>query len=191
MTASATTLIRDDHARVLSDFHGYRLDFSPIAKRALADNICLELELHAQLEEEIVYPAMRFVDPALVDKGVPEHDEMRRLIALLRATPPASPEYDVKFMELMCSVMHHVADEETALLPAAERLLREQLPELGAVMEQRRQQLAPPAMAAPSRRSGRSLTRRLARGVVLVPLGGLMAAYAVGHGIRRAISPRT
>src|SRR5687768_8472948 len=103
-SASATNIIRDDHARVLATFHGYRIDFSPIAKRALADTICLELEVHAQLEEEIFYPAMRTVDPSLVDKSVPEHDEMRRLITLLRAMQPASLEYDVRFMELMCNV---------------------------------------------------------------------------------------
>ena len=189
-TTSATNIIRDDHARVLASFHRYRVDFSPIAKRALADNICLELEVHAQLEEDVFYPAMRVVDPALVDKSAPEHAEMRRLIGLLRATQPASPEYDARFMELMCNVMHHVADEETMLLPAAERLLGEQLTQLAAVMQQRRRQLAPPSMAETSPRTGRSLTRRVARGVMLVPLGGLMAAYAVGRRIRRAISLR-
>jgi hypothetical protein len=191
MNTSATNLIRDDHARVVSSFHRYRIDFSPIAKRALADAICLDLEVHAQLEEEIFYPTLRIVEPALVDRSAPEHDEMRRLITLLRTTPPASPEYDVTFMELMRSVMHHVADEETRLLPAAERLLTAQLPELGARMKERRRQLAPPAMDETPGRSGRSLPRRLVRGVMLVPIGGLMAAYALGRGIRRAISTRT
>lgn len=190
VSASATNIIRDDHARVLATFHGYRIDFSPIAKRALADTICLELEVHAQLEEEIFYPAMRTVDPSLVDKSVPEHDEMRRLITLLRATQPASPEYDVRFMELMCNVMHHVADEETTSLPAADRLLRDRLPELGARMRERRRQLAPPAMEEMPTSTRRRLTRRLTRGLMLLPIGGFMAAYAVGHRIRRAISPR-
>jgi hypothetical protein len=189
-SASATDVIRDDHARVQGSFRGYRVHFSPIAKRALAEAICLELELHAQLEEEIFYPAMRLVDPALVDKSVPEHDEVRRLIAALRATQPASAEYDVKFMELMCNAMHHMTDEETVVLPAADKLLRDQLPQLGARMRERRRELAPPAMAEMPGRAGRRVVRRVSRGLMLLPIGGVMAAYAVGRGIRRAILPR-
>lgn len=190
-SVSATHVIRDDHARVQGRFRGYRVDFSPIAKRALAEAICTELELHAQVEEEIFYPAMRLVDPALVDKSVPGHDETRRLIAVLRATPPASGEYDVRFMELMCNVMHHMADEETVVLPAADKLLHDQLPQLGARMQERRRELAPPAMSETPRRTGRRVVRRISRGLMLLPIGTAMAAYAVGRGIRRAILPRT
>ena len=72
------------------------------------------LEIHAQLEEEIFYPALRAIaDTEFVEKSVPEHDQMRRLITQLRNLEPADASYDETFFELMNIVMHHVADEET------------------------------------------------------------------------------
>ena len=111
----------------------------------MADNACLALELHAEVEEEIFYPALRELadDEAVVEKSFPEHAEMRRLVSRLRAMPVTDPQFDSTFMELMRDAMHHIADEETTLLPAAERLLPERLGELGAQMSRRRvQQLA-------------------------------------------------
>ncbi len=141
-----TAQIRADHTHVLATFHRYRADTDPQQKRALVAAVCLALEMHAQLEEEIFYPALRRLDPenAVIGKSVPEHDEMRRLIARLRGMEPGDAGYDEVFMELMRDVIHHVADEETVLLPAAERLLGDELGELGAQMTRRRLQLAGP-----------------------------------------------
>ena len=143
---TVTNMIRADHTHVLATFHQYEIDTSPGTKRALIDTICAGLEIHAQLEEEIFYPAMREVagDAGVVGKSVPEHDEMRRLIARLREMTPGDAEYDRTFMELMRDVMHHVADEETVLLPAAERLIADELGELGAKMTKRRLELSAP-----------------------------------------------
>lgn len=69
---------------------------------------------------------------------------MRQLIAQLRAMDPEDATYDGVFMQLMRDVMHHVADEETTLLPEAERLLADRLHELGAQMTKRRLQLSAP-----------------------------------------------
>jgi len=145
VTPSATTMIRMDHTHVVATFHKYRLDATPDKKRAIGETICLALEIHGRLEEEIFYPAMRSVDPELVNKSVPEHNEMRRLIAQLRQTRPHDPAFDMTMMELMRDVMRHVADEETMLLPDAERSLGDRrLAELGADMTRRRFELAAP-----------------------------------------------
>jgi hemerythrin superfamily protein len=145
MSPTATRMIRMDHTHVLATFHKYRLDASPDKKHAIAETICLALEIHARIEEEIFYPAMRSVDPDLVDKSIPEHNDMRRLIAQLRQTRPQDQAFDQTLMELMREVMRHVADEETMLLPDAERVLGDQrLSELGAEMTRRRFQLAAP-----------------------------------------------
>jgi hypothetical protein len=58
--------------------------------------------------------------------------------------PVNDPAFDDTFFELMRHVMHHVADEETILLPAAERLIPDQLSELGAQMNKRRLELTGP-----------------------------------------------
>lgn len=146
LSPTITNMIRMDHTAVLEIFHQYEIDSSPRTKKALVDSACLALEIHAQLEEEIFYPAMRAVgsDHAVLEKVVPEHNEVRRLIAQLRAMEAGSSGYDETFMQLMRDVMHHVADEETTLLPDAERLLADRLGELGAEMTKRRIALSAP-----------------------------------------------
>ena len=144
MSPSATTMIRMDHTHVIATFHKYRIDIPPDRKQAIAETLCLALEIHARIEEEIFYPAMRSVDPDIVDKSIPEHNQMRRLIAQLRQTRPQDQAFDTTLMELMRDVMRHVADEETILLPDAERVLGDRLGELGAEMTRRRFELAAP-----------------------------------------------
>jgi hemerythrin superfamily protein len=147
LSPTITDMIRFDHSHVLVSFHQYTADARPKVKQALAETIASALEIHATLEEEIFYPAMRGIDsdePVLL-KSVPEHNEMRRLIAELRSTPPTDIRHGQLLQQLMRDVIHHVADEETVLLPHAERLLsKERLSELGAEMTKRRLELAGP-----------------------------------------------
>jgi len=143
LSPSITNLIRMDHGHVLATFHQFHAGTHERKKRALVESACLALELHTQLEEEIFYPALRELanDTVIVEKSFPEHAQMRQLITRLRTMPPGDLSYDDSFLELMRDVMHHVADEETTLLPAAERLLPERLGELGAEFTRRRLQL--------------------------------------------------
>jgi hemerythrin superfamily protein len=184
ISPSVTNMIRMDHAHVLTTFHQYEADASPRVKKGLVDQACLAIEIHAQLEEEIFYPALRAVaDTDMVRKSVPEHDEMRRLINQLRKLTPADAGYDETFYQLMNNVLHHVADEETLLLPAAERVLSDQLGELGARMTKRRLQLAAP-------RTGElagSMARSMGAGAVVAGAGALLACsylFARPRGLR-------
>lgn len=171
---SITNLIRLDHTHVLTAFHQYEIGSSERLRKGLVDNVCLAIEIHAQLEEEIFYPALRVVaDTEMLRKSTPEHDEMRGLISRLRNMPVADPAFDDTFFELMRHVMHHVADEETLLLPAAERLLPDRLSELGAQMTKRRFELAGPR--APELAS--SMARSMSGGT-LVGIGSAMLAGA-------------
>ena len=147
LSPSITDMIRFDHSHVLVTFHQYTTTSKPSVKKALAETICDALEIHATLEEEIFYPLLRRLDPAepVLQKSEPEHDEMRRMIRELRATRAVDKAHDSLVHELMRDVMHHVADEETVLLPHAERLLgKERLEELGAAMTRRRLELLKP-----------------------------------------------
>jgi hemerythrin superfamily protein len=147
LSPTITDMIRFDHSHVMVTFHQYTADAKPRVKQALAETICDALEIHATLEEEIFYPAMRGIDnsePVLL-KSVPEHNEMRRLISELRSTPAGDVRHEQLLQELMRDVIHHVADEETVLLPHAERLLgKERLSELGVAMTKRRLELVGP-----------------------------------------------
>lgn len=148
VASDATAQIRADHAHVMALFHRYRLDGRGQDRRALADAACLALEVHARLEEELFYPAMSEADERdadWVEEARPEHERIRELIAKLRAGSPDDPAFDEDFLALMREVMHHVAEEETVLLPDAERRLGPQrLDEIGARMTSRRIALMAP-----------------------------------------------
>jgi hemerythrin superfamily protein len=183
ISPSITSMIRVDHTHVMATFHKYKVGTSPGTKKALVTTAIRALEIHAQLEEEIFYPAVRSVtgtDPTL-DKSVPEHDEMRRLIGQLRGMDPADPLYDQTFMELMRDVLHHVADEETILLPYAERLLTDKLGELGVQMTKRRMQLAAPHAGE----MAYNMARGIPAGSMLVAAGALLAGTYL---VRRAVA---
>jgi hypothetical protein len=166
----ATDMIRADHTRVLATFHRYKADSATGRKKAIAMTICTSLQVHARLEEEIFYPAMRAAGSTLLDELEPEHDDMRSLIATLSGMDPSDPQFDLTFMELMRVVMHHVADEETMLLPNAETVLQDRLGELGARMARRRIELMAPqagALAANKARAMPGGTFALAVGALL------------------------
>lgn len=143
LSPSVTDMIRMDHSQVLETFHQFRGSLSAAKREALVNATCVALEIHAQLEEETFYPALRELasDIGVLEKSFPEHAEMRRLITRLRSMTAVDPDYDTTYMELVRDVLHHVADEETTLLPAAERLMSERLGELGGQMARRRAQL--------------------------------------------------
>lgn len=144
---SITDQIRFDHTQVLAAFHQYTPTASTTARQALADTICDLLEIHAVMEKEILYPVLHLLHPTdpNVLKIEPETDEVCRLIAQVRAARVGNPRHEGLFFELMRDVLHHVADEETKLLPEVDRLLsKERLEELGAAFARRHLELARP-----------------------------------------------
>src|SRR5690606_9381206 len=113
-------------------------------------------------------------------KSEPEHDELRRLIAELRARgangPVGDTDYDDRFLELMRIMMHHIADEETHLLPAAERLLGDRLGGLGIDMTRRRFELMKPHAREMAASSARAFPAASAAGAAILTAG----AFAIG-----------
>lgn len=190
MTPNITTMIRVDHSHVLALFHRYKSNTSLGKKRALVANACLTLEIHAQLEEEIFYPALRAVmsGDEVLDKSEPEHQQMRQLIGELRQMigregAVIDAACDDKFFDLMRLVIHHVADEETKLLPAAERLLGDDLGRLGMEMTQRRVELMKPHAAEFAANTVRSFPLGAASGLLaagVIALGAMVVARQKG-----------
>jgi len=183
---SITTMIRMDHTHVMTAFHRYHAETSWWRKRAIVELACTALEIHAQLEEEIFYPALSeaMAGDERLAKSKPEHDQMREDIAKLRAMGPQDAAYDARFMQLMREVMHHVADEETVLLPTAERALASQLSELGARMTKRRMQLV--AQSRPSAIAANTFGTFPLASLAVMSLGAL----AIAHCLRPASALR-
>ena len=179
---SITELIRFDHAQILLSFHQYTAATKISAKKELADTICDALELHATLEEEVFYPVLRRLDPngAVIQKSEPEHDEMLRMIAELRETKATDERHDALLLELVRDAMHHVADEETVLLPEAERLLgSERLSELGEAMTRRRLELLKPKAGMDGKHAASGISGSTTAIVVGLAGAALMAARLV------------
>jgi len=189
---TVTNMIRIDHTHVMSTFHQYKASASSRVKTGLVKTICTALEIHAQLEEEIFYPAMREAGQGeLLGDSVAEHAEMRRLIDLLRRMEPEAVDYDSTFMSLMRAVMHHVADEETTVLPAAERVLGDRLGELGTEMTKRRLQLVAPRSGEIALNMGRAASGNTAAlSIAAVAAAGLLIAR-VSRGARTGKSLRS
>jgi hypothetical protein len=169
----ATDMIRADHTRVLGAFHRYKTDSSPAKKQAIATMVCAMLLVHARMEDDIFYPAMRAAGSTLLEELEPEHEEMRSLIATLKGMQPTEAQFDLTFMELMRAVIHHVADEETMLLTHAESVLGPRLGELGVQMARRRAELVAEhaaALAGPKARAMPGGALALAAGALLAGL---------------------
>jgi hemerythrin superfamily protein len=108
----------------------------------LAIRICDELTVHAQIEEDIFYPALREALPemaAQVDEAVQEHGEAKALIAQIQALGDAGPEMDELVAQLACAVEHHVKEERDELFPKARAHM--DLGPLGEQLRERQQAL--------------------------------------------------
>jgi hypothetical protein len=185
VTPDITRMIRLDHTHVLAAFRRFRSRMPAARKAALVANACLGLEIHAQLEEEIFYPALHRIAAAgeILEKSVPEHEEMRELIRSLRDMGPFDAGYDHTFKKLIRIVLHHVADEETVLLPLAEELMPDELGHLGRLMTQRRIDLLKPhaaQVAATTIRTFPIATAAAAAGVLAA--GWLLVRALTGAG---------
>jgi hemerythrin-like domain-containing protein len=126
----AIALLKEDHRRVRDLFQAYTAAMDPRTKRELAEEACLELETHAQLEEQIFYPAVHEESDegaALVQEALQEHQQVKDLIAALREMGPDHHAFDATFRALMQNVEHHVEEEENQMFPLAEQDLAEDL----------------------------------------------------------------
>jgi hemerythrin-like domain-containing protein len=143
-SVDAIAMLKEDHQRVKDLFAQYESTSNAEAKRTLAEDIFVELETHAQLEENIFYPSVNEETeegPELVKESLQEHAAVRQLIQELRQMGPQSAEFDAKFHELIHSVEHHVEEEEAEMFPLAEEELAEDLDEMSAEMQELKKEI--------------------------------------------------
>ena len=113
----AIDLLDADHLAQHALFQSYRelvrTCAGALERRALAEEICLELTIHARLEEELFYPAAREVlrDDDLLDEAEDQHGSQREFIAQILAATAEDELYDAKVAVLGEYVVRHVARE--------------------------------------------------------------------------------
>jgi len=110
----AVALLKQDHRTVKELFEKFEKASGDGRKQQIAEQICLELSVHAQIEEEIFYPACEGkVEEDLLKESYVEHDGAKVLIAeILAGGPKADEYYDAKVKVLSEEIEHHVEEEE-------------------------------------------------------------------------------
>ena len=110
----AITLLKEDHQAVKKLFKEFEDAKGDSRKQKLAHEICLELSVHAEIEETIFYPACEgTVDEDELKEGYVEHDAAKLLIAEITANEDASDDFfDTKVKVLQEEIEHHIEEEE-------------------------------------------------------------------------------
>ena len=140
----AIKLLTDDHNKVKKMFK----EFEKLHKKheegreELAQQICKELTIHAQLEEEIFYPAAREAidDDHLMNEAAVEHQAAKDLIEKIQSMNSSDPMYDAIVRVLGEYVNHHIEEEQNEIFPKVEKAKMD-LEEIGSEIEERKEAL--------------------------------------------------
>lgn len=134
----ATQLLRSQHREVRQLFREATSGNGD--RRRVMDEIDEKLRLHAALEEEIFYPALREMNKKAgeaVDEALEEHHVVKLVLDELPRVDPEDERFEAKMTVLSELVKHHVDEEESEMFKLAEKLDRDALNQLGRRMEER------------------------------------------------------
>lgn len=117
----ATQLLRADHKKVKDLFDQYESARATSKKKDLVQKICTELTVHAQVEEEIFYPAVKqaLKDKEMVPEANVEHASLKHLISQVEGVEPDGEMFDAKVKVMSEYVKHHVKEEEGEMFKKA------------------------------------------------------------------------
>jgi hemerythrin superfamily protein len=154
----ATEMLREDHQKVKDLFEEFEDAEEADDKLRIVRTALMELEIHATLEEEIFYPAVREQveddDKDMMDEALEEHHVAKFIMRELQNMKPGDERFDAKFKVLAESVKHHIEEEESEILPKAEEMDLDQ-DQLAEEMTERKQELQQQKQAAGGRRTSR------------------------------------
>jgi hemerythrin superfamily protein len=135
----ACALLDSDHQKVEQLFTEYQSAQSRDKKAYLAETICMELTVHATIEEEIFYPAYRKAtrDSALVEEAIEEHQLVKDLVTEIEDGDDIAP----LMAQLQKAVEHHVKEERDEMFPKARKSPGLDLMALAGQLEARKNEL--------------------------------------------------
>jgi hemerythrin superfamily protein len=136
----ATRLLEQDHREVEELFDQFeRATGDTTRKGEVANQIVRELSIHAAIEEEVFYPAVRDAVPdgeGLVEHSLEEHQEVKELLAELEKMDPGDPGFHQKMQKVISDVKEHVGEEEGEMFPKFREVISAtKLEEIGSKLE--------------------------------------------------------
>lgn len=155
MSTDAIVLLKDDHRQILKTFTDFEAagDGALKTKARLVDRMIELLTVHTYIENEVMYPRVRELVPALEEdvlESYEEHHVADLLVVELAALKPDAERFTAKTTVLIENVRHHIAEEEDEWFPQVrEALGRTVLQEIGAEMIEARK-TAPKRPSQPS-----------------------------------------
>ena len=123
-TETALRMLKEDHQGVKKLFDQFEKTDSRAAKQKIVAEALTELKLHASVEEEFFYPALRQQisdDAGLLDEADEEHHVAKILIAELEQMSGDEDHWEAKFKVLAESIRHHIKEEEGEIFPEARK----------------------------------------------------------------------
>jgi len=122
----AISILTADHKKVkklFKDFEYMKESGSPAEKEELVAEICRELTMHADAEEQIFYPAAReeIEEKNLLDEAEVEHAGVRDLVSQLQSMRPDDDLYDAKVTVMSEYVNHHIEEEQNEIFPKVKK----------------------------------------------------------------------
>ena len=180
---NALTVLKQDHGNVEALFKQFEgLDEGDVdEKRRVVDHLIEQLSVHAAIEEQVFYPAVRQASDEVkgtVLEGLEEHHIVTWTLSELETMAPADERFDAKVRVLIESVRHHVEEEEGELFDAVRAAVPTQ--ELDALGEA----LAKAKQTAPTRPHPRTPDEPPLNVIVGIPIAVMDKAFTTG---RRAV----
>lgn len=140
--ASATDMLRADHQEARRLFGEQRRASSDgHAARVLAQDLCMQLELHDHIERDVLYPVLRDIEAGWAGDALAAHDEIAQAVEQLRVQADAGERLTDTVARLEALVEKHVRDEEERVFPRLEAESRVSLVDLGRALIKRKEEL--------------------------------------------------
>lgn len=115
----ALSLLVLDHMEAMSVFERYAQEQDGEMKASVARRLVTLLQVHMQVEEELVYPVPEQAtgDAGMVSRAEEEHEQARACMAAMEASRPGEPDFESAFHALKAAIQQHVSEEETSFFP--------------------------------------------------------------------------
>ena len=134
---NAIQLIKGDHRVVDGLFSKFKVASTPAERKTLANQIVKELSVHAAIEEEVLYPAIRkAISGQVADHCIDEHQKLKELLYDIDQMNGDHPQFVTKMNTVIQETTHHVKEEEESILPKFQsKVSPKELEELGSQLQ--------------------------------------------------------